>query len=68
MTQISVYGQRHVLAPLRARWLRLFADAAEHLGVQPVDLEIGLLETPRHDWGIRGLPGDELALAYEVQR
>lgn len=129
MTQISIYGQRHVLAPLRAQWsqvvhaaavdvlglppekrfhrffpmdpedfptppgrserytiievrlfggrtvatkkafyARLFAGAAEHLGVDPVDLEIALVQTPRHDWAIRGLPGDELALTYEVQR
>ena len=128
MTQISVTGQRHVLAPLRERlsevlhaaavdvlglppdkrfhrffpmspedfpvppgrserytiievrlfagrtvatkkafYARLYADAVQ-LGIEAVDLEIALVETPRHDWAIRGLPGDELGLAYEVQR
>jgi phenylpyruvate tautomerase PptA (4-oxalocrotonate tautomerase family) len=30
------------------------------------DLEIVMLETSKHNWGIRGLPGDELALNYKV--
>ena len=29
-------------------------------------LEITLTETPRHNWGFRGLPGDEIGLAYKV--
>lgn len=29
---------------------------------------IVLIETPRHDWGIRGMPGDELNLNYTVER
>ena len=43
----------------------LFALGA--LGIGPADLEITILEAPRHDWGIRGLPGDELGLAYRVE-
>ena len=31
------------------------------------DLEITILETPKHNWGIRGLPGDELQLNYKVK-
>jgi hypothetical protein len=30
------------------------------------DLEITIFETPRANWGIRGKPGDELALGYRV--
>jgi hypothetical protein len=30
-------------------------------------IEITLFETPRENWGIRGLPGDELSLNYKVQ-
>lgn len=45
----------------------LFARFERDLGIAPVDLEITLLESPRHDWGIRGLPGDELTdLTYAV--
>jgi len=36
-------------------------------GITPHDLEITLFETPRHAWGIRGLPGDELGLDYQVE-
>lgn len=32
------------------------------------DIEITLVETPRCNWGIRGLPGDELALNYTVDK
>lgn len=34
----------------------------------PQDLEITLTETPRHNWGIRGLPADELTLNYKVEK
>ncbi|WP_369069396.1 tautomerase family protein [Kineococcus terrestris] len=47
---------------------RLYDDFAGHLGIEPVDLEITLLETPRYDWGIRGRAGDELDLTYRVER
>lgn len=35
-------------------------------GIAPRDIEIAISETPRHAWGIRGLPGDEIGLDYEV--
>lgn len=44
----------------------LFERFAAELGYDPNDLEIHLLETPRADWGVRGLPGDELSLGYKV--
>jgi phenylpyruvate tautomerase PptA (4-oxalocrotonate tautomerase family) len=45
----------------------LYARFEEQLRIAPIDLEIVLQESPRHDWGIRGLPGDELTdLTYEV--
>lgn len=44
----------------------LFERFAAELGYGVNDLEINLLETPRANWGIRGLPGDELALPYRV--
>ena len=36
------------------------------LGIAPIDVEITISTTPRHHWGIRGLPGDELTLDYRV--
>lgn len=46
---------------------RLFQDLRDEFGIDPVDLEITLVETPRHDWGIRGRAGDDLALTYVVE-
>ncbi len=44
----------------------LFAAVAEKAGIRPQDVEITLFETPKSNWGIRGVPADELALGYEV--
>ena len=44
----------------------LFERLNRELNISPKDLEITIFETPKHNWGIRGLPGDELALNYNV--
>ncbi len=44
----------------------LFALASAKAGIAPQDLEITIFETPQANWGIRGKPGDELALNYKV--
>ncbi len=67
IVEIRLFAGRTV-ATKKAFYARLYANAAERLGIEAVDLEIALVETPRHDWAIRGLPGDELVLAYEVER
>jgi phenylpyruvate tautomerase PptA (4-oxalocrotonate tautomerase family) len=38
------------------------------VGLDPIDLEITLFETPKSHWGIRGKIGDELELSYDVRR
>lgn len=45
----------------------LFQRAQEELNLAPADLEITLTETPRCNWGIRGLPGDEISLNYKIE-
>ncbi|GGL11060.1 tautomerase family protein [Planomonospora parontospora] len=45
----------------------LFARTGEALGLPADDLEIVILESPQVNWGIRGVPGDELALTYPVK-
>lgn len=45
----------------------LFARLAAEADIAPNDVEITIFETPRHNWGIRGLPGDELGLNYRVE-
>ncbi|RXZ80408.1 tautomerase family protein [Paenibacillaceae bacterium] len=44
----------------------LFQRITHELGISKQDLEITLFETPKHNWGIRGVPGDELELNYKV--
>jgi hypothetical protein len=45
---------------------RLFTKAKAYAGIEAQDLEVTLFETPKCNWGIRGMPGDELALNYKV--
>lgn len=45
----------------------LFAGFEKDIGVARNDLEITIFETPRENWGIRGLPGDELVVSYRVE-
>lgn len=53
----------------KKRFYRALYDGFQSLlGIEPNDLEIVLIETPRHDWGIRGMPGDELNLNYAVEK
>ena len=44
----------------------LFERLHHELNFAPQDIEITLFETPKHHWGIRGLPGDEITLDYKV--
>lgn len=63
--EISIFEGRTV--ETKKELIRLLFDRFEkELGVPANDLEITLFETPKHNWGIRGLPGDELVLNYTV--
>lgn len=33
----------------------------------PNEIEVTITETPRHNWGFRGQPGDEIGLPYKVE-
>ena len=44
----------------------LFERFERELGVLPQDVEITIFETPKGNWGFRGLPGDEHVLDYKV--
>jgi 4-oxalocrotonate tautomerase family enzyme len=46
----------------------LFSKFEQDLGITQQDLEITIHETPKANWGIRGKPGDELALSYKVEK
>jgi 4-oxalocrotonate tautomerase family enzyme len=45
----------------------LLSRIKDDLNINPHDVEITIFETPRHNWGIRGLPADELGLNYTVE-
>lgn len=53
----------HRFLPLDADDVIYPADRSERYTI----VEITIFETPRHNWGIRGLPGDELSLDYPVK-
>ncbi len=44
----------------------LYQKIAETTDIIAQDLEITIMETPRSNWGVRGVPGDELKLNYKV--
>ena len=44
----------------------LFSRIGERCDRKPNEIEVTITETPRHNWGFRGLPGDEVGLTYKV--
>ena len=64
--EVAMFAGRSVEAKKRFYAL-LFERFQAELGIETVDLEVQLVETPRHDWAMRGLPGDELDVGYRVQ-
>jgi phenylpyruvate tautomerase PptA (4-oxalocrotonate tautomerase family) len=65
VVEISVFEGRSVEAK-KALVRALYRNVARRCGIGANDLEITIFETPRSNWGIRGVPGDELAIAYDV--
>ena len=64
--EISMFEGRSVEAK-KALIHAIFERFEAELGITPQDVEITIFETPRHNWGIRGKTGDELALNYKVE-
>lgn len=44
----------------------LFVRISHELKISTQDIEINIFETPKCNWGIRGMSGDELSLTYKV--
>ena len=63
--EISMFEGRSVEAK-KVLIRLLFERFASVLGIGPQDVEITIFETPKHNWGFRGLPGDEHTLNYKV--
>lgn len=66
IVEISMFAGRSLDAKRRLIG-ELYRRVQAGTGIEPVDLEITITETPRHDWGIRGVSGDELTLGYRVE-
>jgi phenylpyruvate tautomerase PptA (4-oxalocrotonate tautomerase family) len=63
---LSMFEGRSVEAKKRLIRL-LFERVQKECGIAPQDLEMTIVETPKHNWGFRGLPGDEQTLSYKVE-
>ncbi len=63
--EILMFSGRSIEAK-KSLYCLLFERLKEKLDIAPLDIEIILIETPSHNWGIRGVAGDELNLSYKV--
>ncbi len=63
--EITMFEGRSVDA--KKKLVRTLFERLEPLGFSGQDVEIVILESPKHNWGIRGVPADELALSYRVE-
>jgi phenylpyruvate tautomerase PptA (4-oxalocrotonate tautomerase family) len=64
--EISMFEGRTI--ETRKNLIRLlFSRIVERCDRLPNEIEVTITETPRHNWGFRGLPGDEIGLAYKVE-
>jgi phenylpyruvate tautomerase PptA (4-oxalocrotonate tautomerase family) len=63
--EISMFEGRSVQA--KKDLIRLLFERIQgEFGIALQDIETTITETPKHNWGIRGLPGDEVSLNYKV--
>ncbi len=64
--EISMFEGRSV--ETKKQLIRLiFERTQKELNIAHSDIEITITETPRHNWGFRGQPGDEIGLNYTVE-
>ena len=63
--EISMFEGRSVAAKKNLIHL-LYEKITSATDITLQNLEITIFETPQCNWGIRGIPGDELKLSYRV--
>ncbi|MEL7330917.1 MAG: tautomerase family protein [Cyanobacteria bacterium J06560_2] len=66
IVEIILFEGRSVPAKKKLTRL-LFERINQQLNIAVEDIEIVMFELPKHNWGIRGIPGDELVLNYVVE-
>ncbi|UKP00285.1 tautomerase family protein [Nostoc sp. UHCC 0870] len=64
--EISMFEGRSVATKKQLIRL-LIQNISTQLNISVDDIEITIFELPKSNWGIRGLPGDELTLNYKVE-
>jgi phenylpyruvate tautomerase PptA (4-oxalocrotonate tautomerase family) len=64
--EISMFEGRSVAAKKQLIRL-LFERVCKQADRLPNEVEVNISETPKHNWGFRGLPGDEVRLNYKVE-
>ncbi|NJR52784.1 MAG: tautomerase family protein [Leptolyngbyaceae cyanobacterium CSU_1_3] len=64
--EISLFEGRTIETKKKLIYL-LFDRLSTQALIDPIDIEITITETPKHNWGIRGKTGDELELSYNVE-
>lgn len=64
--EISMFEGRSIETKKKLIHL-LFERLEADVGISPNDVEITISETPRHNWGFRGMTGDEISLDYKVE-
>lgn len=63
--EISMFEGRSIEA--KKNLIRLLIKRiSEKFSISLNDIEITIFETPKHNWGVRGVPGDELDLGYKM--
>ncbi len=66
IVEISMFEARSI--ETKKNFIRLlFERVQRELNLAPADLEATITETPKHNWGFRGQPGDEIDLDYKVE-
>jgi 5-carboxymethyl-2-hydroxymuconate isomerase len=63
--EFSMIDGRSVEA--KKKLIRLLFERVQPFGISEQDLEMTIFETPKHNWGFRGLPGDEHQLNYTIE-
>jgi 4-oxalocrotonate tautomerase family enzyme len=63
--EISMFEGRTIEAK-KSLIRSLYDNIQQDVGISTNDVEITIFETPKENWGIRGLPADELILNYKI--
>ena len=64
--EISMFEGRSIEAK-KSLIRGIYTNIKKQTGITLQDIEITIFETPKENWGIRGMLGDELALGYKVE-